>query len=273
MRRVGLAGIPEGEWGYSILKNDFDQYPAEPGSTLSEVELRQAPRSVPFFVQSRLSGTLEIAASMRGDSGLLYLSTAVGDPSEGERTITLRAKEPEGLDKLVYKFTVERVGGTDDGDDNEDGENDGNDKDLKTIDYFVLQLSVDGRQVKFKTVEFEGAKSIVQWESRQFNEDICSFTGYAFEGSKVLNFDPLLFARIPESVRPEKEVVSGRECPPGCLLISLHRCEYWNFDINCEPDYTSGLNLKIYDVNGNVHKVKVNFKSPTNRNLLVLEKY
>lgn len=230
MRRVGLSGIPEGGgWGYSNIKNGFDQHPAEPESTVSDVGVRHAPRSAAFFVQSRLGGTLEIAASMRGDDGLVYLSTAVGDPSEGGRTITLRAKPPENFDRSLYEFTVERVFGLDDGDDNEDGENDGNDKDLNTIDYFVLELSVDGKQVKFKAVEFEGAKSIVQWESRQFNEDVCSFTGYALEGEKVLNFDPLLVARMPESVRPETEVARGRECPPGCLLISLHRCQYWIF--------------------------------------------
>jgi hypothetical protein len=39
-------------------------------------------------VTETLSGTLDIAASMRGDDGLLYFSTAVGEASEGERTIT-----------------------------------------------------------------------------------------------------------------------------------------------------------------------------------------
>ena len=136
-----------------------------------------------------------------------------------------------------------------------------------------MELNVDHQKVKFKTVQLEAAKSIVQWESRQFDEDICSFTGYAFSGSNVLNFDPLLYARMPESVRPEKQVKPGMECPEGSFLISLHRCEYWNFDLNCEPDYTSGLKLIIHDVNGNMHRVQVNFKTPTNRNVLVAEKY
>ncbi|CAI8904708.1 hypothetical protein [Pseudomonas serbica] len=272
--RVGLAGVPEGGgWGYSIDKNTFDQYPGGPELAVSGVVPRHAARTANYFVQSRLSGTLDIAASMRGDDGLLYFSTAVGEASEGERTITLGAKEPESFDSSIYTFSVKRAAGTDEPDENEDGENDGNDKDLSTIDYFVLELNVDHQKVKFKTVQLEAAKSIVQWESRQFDEDICSFTGYAFSGSNVLNFDPLLYARMPESVRPEKQVKPGMECPEGSFLISLHRCEYWNFDLNCEPDYTSGLKLIIHDVNGNMHRVQVNFKTPTNRNVLVAEKY
>jgi hypothetical protein len=77
---------------------------------------------------------------------------------------------------------------------------------------------------------------------------------------------------MPENIKPKKELVPGKEVPNGELLISLHRCEYWNFDLGCEPDYTKGLTLIIHDVSGNRHRVRVNFKSPVNRNGLTFTK-
>lgn len=271
--RTGTSGVPEGgEWGYGIEANDYVQYPAPPEDPGRHRPIAAGVGYASFYVQSRAAGTLQIAASMRGDDGLTYLSTAEGDPDDSERTITFRAVEPPDFASSVYTFNIERVEGLDDGDDNDDGNNDGDDKDLTTVDYYLLKLVLYDDQILIKHVEFEAAKSIVQWESRQFNEDVCSFTGYAFAGSRALNFDPLLYARMPENIRPKKELVPGKEVPDGALLLSLHRCEYWNFDLKCEPDYTSGLILIIYDVNGNRHRVRVNFKSPTNRNGLTATK-
>jgi hypothetical protein len=266
LNRVGKSGVPEGEaWGYGVDANDYNPYPAGPDDSAS-IPGALGVRSTPFYFQSRAIGTLQIAASLRGDDGLIHRSNAVGDPADPERTFTARTVPPVDFASMVYTFTIERVEGTDDGDDNDDGENDGNDKDLTTVDYYLLQLALYDDLIPIKHVEFEAAKSMVQWESRQFDEDVCSFTGYAFAQSSVLNFDPLLYARMPESIRPAKEVARGKECPPGQFLISLHRCEYWPFDLGCEPDYTTGLTLIIHDVNGNRHRVRINFKTPGNRN-------
>jgi hypothetical protein len=271
--RTGKSGVPEGgEWGYGIEANDYIQYPAPPVAPGRHRPTALDVGYASFYVQSRASGTLQIAASMRGDDGLTYLSTVEGDHSDPERTITLRAEDPPDFANSAYTFDVVRVAGADAGDDNNDGENDGNDRDLVTVDYYLLKLVLYDEQILIKHVEFAAAKSMVQWESRQFDEDVCSFTGYAVAGSNALNFDPLLYARMPENIKPKKELVPGKEVPNGELLISLHRCEYWNFDLGCEPDYTKGLTLIIHDVSGNRHRVRVNFKSPVNRNGLTFTK-
>jgi hypothetical protein len=272
--RTGRSGVPEGgKWGYGIEANDYIQYPVSQGDPGRHAPAALDVGYVTFYVQSRASGTLQIAASMRGDDGLTYLSTMEGDPGDSERTITFRAVDPVDFADSVYTYNVLRVAGTDEEDDDNDGENDGNDKDLVTVDYYFLKLELYDDQILIHHVEFEAAKSIVQWESRQFNEDVCSFTGYALAGSRVLNFDPLLYARIPENIRPKKELLQNKVVPPGELLFSLHRCEYWNFDLACEPDYTGGLIVLIYDDSGNRHRLKVNFKSPLNRNSLEFKNF
>jgi len=274
LSRVGKSGVPEGgAWGYGVEKyDDYDQYPAPPEFKGIDNPSATGVKTAQFYVQSRAIGKLEIAASLRGDDGITYRSNAVGDATD-PRTITLSAVEPPNFETSVYSFAIERMEGKDEPEDeNQDGENDGNDKDLTTVDYYRLTLKLGNLDIDIKNVEFEAAKSMVQWESRQFDEDICSFTGYAFAGSRILNFDPLLYARMPESIRPKKEVAPGYHFPEGSFLLSLHRCEYWHFDLACEPDYTSGLKLIIHDTYGNRHRVRINFKSPSNRNSLTTTK-
>ncbi|WP_095149320.1 hypothetical protein [Pseudomonas sp. Irchel s3a18] len=270
--RVGLSGVPEGGgWAYNLEANDYDPYPPVTGHEQPTGGAVPHERTALFYVQSRAMGTLEIAASLRGDNGITYLSNGVGDPSAPERTITLSCEEPPDYSGAVYTLTPKRMEGADDGFDAE-FENQGNDKDLTTVDYYLLRLEIDRVIIPIRKVEFLAAKSMVQWESRQLDEDVCSFTGYAYAGSRELRFDPLLYARIPEPLRPDKEIDRSFVIPSGQLMLSLHRCEYWKFDKGCEPDYTVGLDLIIHDHYGSRHRVKIDFKNPSNRNSLIAKK-
>ncbi|POA16958.1 hypothetical protein C1886_24495 [Pseudomonas sp. FW300-N1A1] len=271
--RVGPSGVPEGGgWAYNLEANDYEPYPVVTGNLQAADGAVPHERSALFYVQSRAVGTLEIAASLRGDNGITYLSNGVGDPSMPERTITLRCEEPTDFSSSVYTLIPKRMAGTDEGF-NPEFENDGNDKDLTTVDYYLLRLELDRVIIPIQKVEFLAAKSMVQWESRQFAEDVCSFTGYAYAGSRELHFDPLLYARMPESIRPDKEIDRSFVIPSGQFMLSLHRCEYWAFDLNCEPDYTTGLDLIIHDHYGNRHRVKIHFKDANSRNSLRTVKY
>lgn len=282
LKQVGAQGVParpedEGiawdPWGYSNTRNEYRQYQgaADAPALVEDVPARNG-RTRTFYVQTRAQNKLEIAAYLRGDNGLPYYSNESGGSVADKRLIEITPIAPPNFTSSLYTMTPTRVEG---------GQH--NDDDMTTIDYYTLRLEMRDSLIRLKSAEFLSARSIVQWESRQFAEDACSFVGYAVYGSNVLNFDPLLYARMPDPgppapgepdkrVRPAKTLKAGHQVPEGHLLFSLHRCEYWNFDIGCEPDYTSGLRLRLYDIDGNRHALKIRFNSITDRNSLVAER-
>jgi hypothetical protein len=281
LKQVGKDGVPPkpadpeaawDPWGSNNTKNEFLQFSGQKQEAETAVSSRGPNgRTRTFYVQTRANTKLEIAAFMLGDNGLPYYSNEDGGSVIDGRIIEITPEPVPNYANSAYKLTPKRVAKSD------------NDDRLSTIDYYYLELNHNNRQIKFKRIEFPANKSIVQWESRQFDEDICSFTGYALEHSSQLNFDERLYQRMPDvpapgvgevdkRVRPSRTVIGGQECPEGQLLISLHRCQYWNFDLGCEPDYTTGMKLNIYDVHGNRHAVIIEFRTPIDRNTLTANK-
>jgi hypothetical protein len=282
LKQVGKDGVPPeptdpgtawDPWGSNNTKNEFLQYSVQQHEAETALPSRNPNgRARTFYVQTRANTKLEIAAFMLGDNGLPYYSNEDGGSVIDKRLIEITPVPAPEFANSAYKLTPKRVAGLPE-----------NDDDLSTIDYYLLELNHNNRLVRFKTIEFPANKSIVQWESRQFDEDVCSFTGYALEKSSELNFDERLYQRMPDvpapgegevdkRVRPSKTVIPGEECPEGRLLISLHRSQYWYFDQGAEPDYTGGMRLNIFDVHGNRHSVMISFRTPTDRNTLIAEK-
>lgn len=278
-KQVGSEGVPDDpspgaeKWGYSDTRNEFRQYQGSTGEATDtgRVQVRNG-RTRTFYVQTRADEKMEFAAYMKGDNGTSYHSNEDGGSVTDKRLIEITPIPPTNYSDALYTLTPVRVAG---------GAH--NDDDLETIDYYTLKLELHGSLIRLHSIEFETAKSMVQWESRQYAEDVCSFTGYARPGSQALNFDPLLYARMPDPgppapgevdkrVRPDKTLKPGHSVPEGMFLISLHRCQYWNFDLGAEPDYTTGLRLRMYDIDGNRHGVIIEFKSNTDRNSLVAKK-
>ena len=112
---------------------------------------------------------------------------------------------------------------------------------------------------------------MVQWESRQYQEDVASFTSYALHGDRELTVDPGLLAYLERAnVKFNPVLQPSQECPEGALLISLHRVQYWNFDLMCEGTFARPLLLKVMDVFGNQHRLSISFASAIDRHKLVV---
>lgn len=252
--RVDEEGVTAaGGWGYNEQRNDFLFHPG--GREQSDPPGALA-RTRKLYVQTRAGSRMEIAASLIRDDLTLFYSNE--DNQNGEPFIIEPVPvQPPTFESASYKFEATRVIGEDD-----------NDYHLETVDYYILQLTEGGQIIRFRHIEFEERSGMVQWESRQFEEDVVSFTGYALHRDTELRFDTGLFQHIPEAVKPDPEVVPGEECPEGALLISLHRAQYWKFDQACEQTFARPVKLRILDEYGNQHRLEVRFRAQNNRNEL-----
>ncbi|MCU1734772.1 MULTISPECIES: hypothetical protein [unclassified Pseudomonas] len=252
--RVDSEGVPVGDnWAYNEQHNDYLFHPN--GLAREEDAGTQGIRTRKLYVQTRAGSKTTIAAMLIRDDLMPFYSNHAGNGAPA--TIEPVPVQPPKFDSSSYKFEATRVVGEDD-----------NDYHLETIDYYILQLTHNGENIPFRHIEFEERSGMVQWESRQFEEDVVSYTGYALRGDTELRFDQGLYEHIPGAVLPELGVVPGEECPEGALLISLHRSQYWRFDLACERTYARPVKLRILDEYGNQHRLQVNFRAPNNRNEL-----
>ncbi|WP_110973460.1 hypothetical protein [Pseudomonas huaxiensis] len=249
--RVDSEGVPVGGgWAYNESHNDYLFHPGGRDRT-DDVDSRIRT----LYVQTRAGSKTTIAAMLTRDDLMPFYSNKEGN--EAPFALEPIPVQPPKFDTTSYKFEATRVIGEED-----------NDYHLDTVDYYILQLTHNGENIHFRHIEFEERSGMVQWESRQFEEDVVSYTGYALRGDTALHFDTGLYDHIPDAVKPEPGVVPGEECPEGALLVSLHRSQYWRFDLACETTYGRPVKLRILDQYGNQHRLQVNFRAPTNRNEL-----
>lgn len=254
LSQVDEEGVPPGGgWAYNETRNDYEYHPGN--GQVAGAQQNDNRRFRTLYVQTRAGEKTTIAAQLIRDDLQPFFSNEDGDG--GFSTIEPIPVRPPVFDDTGYKFDPVRVIGEDD-----------DDYYLETVDYYILRLSYNGEFIRFRHVEFEERSGMVQWESRQFEEDVVSYTGYALHKDTELKFDPGLYDRIPESVRPEPGVMPGEGPPDGAVLISLHRTQYWRFDLACEKTFGLPMRLRILDEYGNQHRVQVNFAAPNNRNKL-----
>lgn len=256
LARVDEGGVPEdGGWAYNETRNDYRFYPG--GRATADDPVGQASRIRTLYVQTRSDAVTTIAAMLTRDDLMPFYSNPNGNGEPG--TLEPIPERPPSPALDTYEFKATRVEGEED-----------NDYHLETVDYYILQLFNSGERISFMNIEFEERSGMVQWESRQFEEDVVSFTGYAFYGDEFLRFDKGLYDHLPENNRPVPDVASGEGSPQGGLLISLHRTQHWKFDLACERSYARTMKLRILDEFGNLHRLQVKFKSPLDRNELVV---
>lgn len=255
--RVDQEGVPEGGgWAYNEESNGFLFYPDSrkhkdgtrgPGSRF---QLR--------YIQTRAQSTKSIAAMLVRDDLIPFYSNQ--DANQVPVIIEPVPRKPPTFDKTNFEFESVRIEGEEE-----------NDYHLETVDYYVLRMKDGGQIIKLRHIEFEERSGMVQWESRQFEEDVVSFTGYALHGDAELRFDQGLYDHIPKERKPRLTLAPGHECPEGAVLISLHRTQYWFFNQACDRTYNNTVRLRVLDEYGNLHLIAVRFKTPTDRNELVVD--
>lgn len=258
LAQVDAQGVPEGQkiWASNVARNSFELHP---GSRASEPPDPRLPRVRNLYVQTRADTSLKIAASLVRDDLVTFYS--VEDNDSGDQTIEPKPIKPPTFSDDNYSFEATRVsGGPDD------------DYDMETVDFYILKLSHNGELLRFREIAFEQRSGTVQWESRQYQEDVASFTGYALHGDTELRFDSALHDYlVAADVEIDPEIMPGQGCPEGTLLISLHRIQYWLFDLMCEQTYAQPVIVKVLDEYGNQHRLSIHFASPMDRHKLVVQ--
>ncbi|MBI6852476.1 hypothetical protein YA0002_06835 [Pseudomonas cichorii] len=250
------ADTPEGkQWGVNESRNPYHYFPAPPSPISEPQALDGSGKSL--YIQTRSTIPLRIAVALTRADQAEFNSTEQGGTEEKHNIINITPRTIPPYATENYEFTHVRVVGGED-----------NDYELNTIDYYELRFTQDNQSIKFVAVEFDGPGSTVQWESRQYAEYMGTYTGYALPGSKTLIFEPLLMQSIPPELRPSLDVIPGKEPPEGALLISLHRRS--DFMFNNDSDFAQPMKLELIDEYGNLHKLTVQFKSPTDRNELIM---
>ncbi|MBI6852478.1 hypothetical protein YA0002_06845 [Pseudomonas cichorii] len=250
------ADAPEGkQWGVNESRNPYQYHPA-PRSPIREPQALDGSGKY-LYIQTRSTTPLRIAVALTRADQAEFNSTEQDGSEANHNIIRITPRLAPTYTTDSYEFTHVRVVGGED-----------NDYELNTIDYYYLKFLLTGQYIKFVAIEFDGPGSMVQWESRQYSELMGSYTGYALPTSKTLIFEPLLMQSIPPELRPSLDVIPRQEAPEGALLISLHRRS--DFMFHDDSNFAQPMKLKLIDEYGNLHKIRVQFKSPSDRNELTI---
>jgi hypothetical protein len=272
---VGEDGVPErNKWHYTETRNKYNLYP-HPTPTSNQEEQPNRPKNErvkEFFVQTHSVENLRIAAMLRSDNyEPKYSNGETGDGEANRKVINLVAVQPpEGgtVGGIVFTF-----GNPGEWPVRVDGDAD-DETDLTTLDYYFLKLLIHQKQIAIKKIQFVGNSSMVKWESDTLFEDIHSITGYAMrddkndQGKTILHIDEILLRRLVGQLdAPQETVDPGYPVPPGEVLFSLQRREYWRYDSYAKSDFDRALDLIVFDAYGNKHSVQIGFEG-ANRNKL-----
>jgi len=257
---VGESGIPDDapadkQWAANKSDNGYRYYPPAAPAPLAAND-----NSVILYIQTRGTTPQLIAAALTRADYAEFNSTQDGGSEEKDNIIKITPVVPPSYTLDNFEFTkLPRVEGGDD-----------DDYELNTTDYYTLRLK-DGQQfVDFLSFEFEGHSSMVQWESRQYEEEMGSYTGFALSGSNTLQFETVVIQTIPLEFRPASTLLGGITVPQGGILLSLHRRMNFAYNNLIQSEFAKPVRLKLIDEFGNSHRITVQFKSPTNRNELTI---
>jgi len=265
LNQTDLAGIPEGEevWAWNLSRNDkIDYFPSNPVA-VGEPDTR-IPREKTLYVQTRSTRLISIAAELTRDDNRKFYSNVIPGGVGDKKIIDPNPITPPNVGEKGFSFEAVRVYGGEDDDYN-----------METVDFYILSLlNGPDQELPFRSIEFGERKGMVQWESRQFAEDVVSYTGFALPGDTELSFDPALLEEYltPAGVNTRADLAGGFDIPQGTLLISLHRTQYWNFDLMCEGTFGKSIPIDLMDAHGNLHKMNITFPSLSNRHKLVVRR-
>ena len=270
--QVDSEGVPiDGSvmrWGVNAKRNEYDFYTSKfPPAQVQEDALDLDGDAKTVYIQTRSDTEIRIAARVTRADNTFFYSTDHSGSEENDAIIVIQPLQVPVYQDSEYQLDVRRAEGSGDPDKDTDF-----DLHLTTVDYYILRLLSASVQeiIGFKNTAFERAFSMVQWESRQYAEEVGSYTGYALPMSKELNFEPLLYNGIPDAVKPSTVVRDGFESPDGEFLFSLHRRLDFPFDESSE--LAEPLRMRLIDRYGNPHQLQLSFASFNNRNKLIIKR-
>ncbi|MFV3292586.1 hypothetical protein ACNFBR_28155 [Pseudomonas sp. NY11955] len=279
---AGDDGVEPGpdvaEWYVNLARNPFK--PRGTPTVLSEVKEDDATKHKRFYFQSTTPGNPKIFAKFTKDGGGEF------DSRDKQGTLMLQSLTVPHFPVSEYSITPERMFhnppppiGSEDLFSFSD----------ETIDYWTLSCTHLGVPVLFLICKLSAA-SAVRWESEQVKETYFSYLSYAFNppGEPVptqLTIDGCLLA-MAEELKYEglkADFIDNRVPGKGELMICLHRVPdmpYWHDKMakgSVQKMYRAvldrGLEAQLYDQEGNLHRLRVNFPGRTvldSRNALVL---
>lgn len=150
-----------------------------------------------------------------------------------------------------------------------------------SVDYWTLALAPDEQQINFVSIEIEADdnKSMVEWESENYEETFASYTGFTLSRTGKMQFDGVLVKMAQARGLVLKDAIE--DYSEGTLVVSLNRVSDFPFgdvaehpqDIEDRTSLQSEFKFMLIDINGNRHKLSVDFGGGQDgRNKLVLSK-
>ncbi|MDD0974270.1 hypothetical protein [Pseudomonas fontis] len=269
--KAGKDGVPAGgAWYYSIAPNGYDTFPYR--HALQE-HRPQEVFTLSFFVQCHDVKNLKVAAELIGDNLERFYSNSSDVDPVSPNVIELIAVAPPRAGSIggnVFRFSGEqgrtspykRVVGRSDYVNGIDREND---NDLNTLDYYYLELMVEGVRYDIKDVVFMANGNMVKWESDTKNEDVHSIVGYALPGSSVHHITRALLRNLNDDSPLPTQTIEPAYVPKGMLLLSLQRREYLLHDFYIKREFDRALSLIVLDRFGNRHALSIGFTDGRNQ--------
>lgn len=264
------VGIPERDyplWMASKRRNHFDYYPT-PTAVARVVSEEEGKRRVTVYVHSRAAETAYFSAEFQDHNRGWRRST---DKDENKGKIQIEGVQVPAPNLSAYRWSEnggKRVAASK-----------GFDYDGDTINYWQFTTyywELSGEGIQFVNVVFDSI-SMLKWESEQYEETFCTYTGVAFKPRR-----PEDAPKLSTSVQYQAELqllsreasinysqldynFKGQEdVTAGTLLVTLDRVpnfKYWK-DVS-NPEYRNvlrqAMKLTLTDNYGNLHKIRILF--------------
>ncbi|KWI31325.1 hypothetical protein WM04_15475 [Burkholderia ubonensis] len=238
-------------WAVNRQRNSYEYYPA--GSREAEILEDGEYDSINLWVQTTDDAPQEFGAQITRDDFAVFRSR---DPGGEKAFVKVEPVPVPQFDNELFGWDKVRKEGGDDDDWN-----------LRTIDNYYLSINAGGGQF-LPIVAIECTPlSIIQWESENPSERMATYTGYAQPGSTQALYDPRLLDKMG-SYSPPVDIQDPAAGKAVFVMIRRDDVRY----IPDIPDNRGSHAVTAFDHFGNPHRLRVRFKSPTDRNELVVER-
>ena len=274
-------------WSQTRIQNRFKQPPGR----MESDPVVAGKTNVPLFVVSRSTQVTRFYAGFVDDESDKFYRSDV-HPGHEDGIIELLPQRSPDIAMTDYTFERRRI--SEEGTGSEDNDDDF-DLYLKTIDYWDLSYKREGSvNLHFAALEFPGVPgfpgtprkdpfiSTVRWESTFHNEQMFTYTGYAFNDPKdprdhgIMKFDSII--KNNKVLKDHYDPGLVGELAEGRFLIGVFRrtdvrqADYPNDPSKLgNPDLNplkAGVKLILTDNEGHRHPLEIKFATDRNRPVL-----